>query len=119
VKYQLLLFGLLLWANTADKPEPIAVHVREVQRVKGDVSKKGTWFHVTASVESMTVVYSLTCDEYFNSDLRDYTRNCSRLSAGQDYQAVKVGSAMNFWPNPSSNRSNRLALYKIVSEKGK
>jgi len=71
-----------------DKGEPLTVHVKEVRRVQDENgTKEGNWFHITATVESKTVIYSLKCDEFLRAEKGDYTIACFHLNAGKDYTA--------------------------------
>ncbi len=66
------LLGLLLTAagvNAQNRGEPISVHVKEVHRVQDEEgTEKGNWFHITAIVESKTIIYSLKCNEFFSNE---------------------------------------------------
>lgn len=113
--------ALLLGASSQVKGEPISVHVKEVHRIQDPESatEKGSWFHLTAIVESKTVVYSLKCDEYYSLQKHTFAISCFHLSAGKDYAARKFPTAMSFWTPGDEEGEGLLALYDIVSEKEK
>jgi hypothetical protein len=119
------LLGFLLLtaagAHPQNKAEPISVHVREVHRVQDEEgTEKGNWFHITAIVESKAVIYSIKCDEFFDNETRGFAIQCFNLSAGKDYSARKLPTAMSFWPEGTkSGQGHMFAAYDIVSEKEK
>jgi hypothetical protein len=122
VKYFLSLLALLALGSSAqDKGEPISVHVKEVQRVQDEdaANEKGSWFHLTAVVETKTIIYSLKCDEYFSNENHGFAMSCFHLSAGKDYAAHKFPTAINFWVPGDKGQGGALALHEIVSEKEK
>ena len=115
-----LMFALVLLmasAKAQDKGEPISLHVKEVHRTQED-TEFGAVYHITAVVESKTVVYSLKCDEsYLNKS--GYNGRCAPLSAGKDYSARKSENDINFWQAEDRDKGYLLILYQIVSEKEK
>lgn len=121
MRYALLLLAALL-AHAPDmgnKGEPIMVHVKEVNRIQNeDPTAEGNWFHLTAVVETKTIVYSLRCDEFYSTPNHKFSPNCFRLSAGKDYPALKFQTAISFW-SPTEKRDYPAILYEIVSEKEK
>jgi hypothetical protein len=106
--------------NPSDKGEPILVHVKEVHRIQNDeeATEKGNWFHLTATVETKTVVYSLRCDEYFSTPDHKFSAGCFHLSAGKDYPALKFPTAISFW-QPGERHDFTMVMYDITSEKEK
>jgi hypothetical protein len=103
-----------------DKGEPATVHVREVHRVQDDeATEKGNWYHITAVVETKTVVYSLKCDEFIKAPEYKFTISCFHLSAGKDYDALVSPTAINFWAKGSRAEGTTLAVHEIVSAKEK
>jgi hypothetical protein len=114
-----LAFLVAAGANAQNKGEPISVHVKEVHRNQDEATEKGTWFHVKAVVESKTVVYSLTCDEFLNMEIRDYTLRCYSIAAGKDYSGYRTQNSLNFWKPEDKDKKYRLAVFEIVSEKEK
>jgi hypothetical protein len=118
-----LLFCLALLTGTAaypqDKGEPVSLHVKEVHRAQDEGTEKGTWYHITAVVESKTVVYSLKCDEFLSMEKREFAGRCFHLSAAKDYPARKFSEAINFWTSDDQGKGSVLILYEIVSEKEK
>ena len=111
----LLTFGL---GEPQDKGEPIALHVKEVHRTQ-EATDYGFDYHITAVVESKTIVYSLKCDETFTREKGGFTIRCAQLSAGKDYAARKFVDAINFWPPEAKGQGYLLGMYEIVSEKEK
>ena len=115
----LLCLALLTTSVEApDKGEPISLHVKEVHRSK-EVTEYGYETHITAVVESKTVVYSIKCDESFNKEKGGYMGRCLDISAGKDYTAVKFLEAINFWPPGDKSQGYVLIMYDIVGEKEK
>jgi hypothetical protein len=103
-----------------EKAEPISVHVKEVHREQDDGTEKGNWLHITAIVESKTIIYSLKCDQFYSSETQTYAVQCFDLSAGRDYSARKFQSAIAFWPEGTKSSPGHLfAAYNITSEKEK
>jgi hypothetical protein len=76
MRYFLLLLPLLGVPPVPQQGDPISVHVREVHRDEDTPTAEGTWYHVKAVVESKTVVYTLSCDEFLNMKIREYTLRC-------------------------------------------
>lgn len=118
------LFALTLLAatglNAQDKGEPISVHVKEVHRVQDeDATEKGNWFHITAVVETKTILYSLKCDEYYSTEKHGFAASCFRLSAGKDYSGKRFPTSMSFWGPEDRGSGSTLIMYDIVSEKEK
>ncbi len=73
------LFGCLVltmpWSANPqhDKGESISVHVKEVHReAEAEPTEKGSWFHITAVVETKAIIYSLKCDEFYSYKKSDY-----------------------------------------------
>jgi hypothetical protein len=120
MKRTLFLFLLLAAPLCAQqKGEPISVHVREVQRIQDEnADEHGNWFHLTAVVETKTVVYTLKCDEYYSTPNHKFSLSCVHLSAGKDYSAFKFPTAINFWAKGEAAEGTR-AMHEIVSEKEK
>lgn len=119
-----ILFSLTLLTaaglNAQDKGEPVSVHVREVHRVQDDEpTEKGSWFHLTAVVETKVVVYSLKCDEYYSTPDHKFTISCFHLSAGRDYDALESPTTINFWTRRPQEEGPLLAVHEIVSAKEK
>jgi hypothetical protein len=113
---------LILTASLSaqDKGEPISVHVREVNRIQDEEpTAEGTWFHITAVVESKTIIYSLKCDEYFSNEKHGFAASCFHLSAGKDYPGKTFPTAMGFWRPEDRSSGFTLVMYEIVSEKEK
>lgn len=116
-----LLFCLVLMAGGAkaqDKGKPISLHVKEVHRTEEDTDY-GFQSHITAIVESKTVVYSIKCDETYSREKRGYTGRCFSISAGQDYGALKFSDAINFWQPGDKGEGYVLIMYDILAEKEK
>jgi hypothetical protein len=118
--------GFLLLLATADvnaqsRKEVISVHVKEVHRVQdGEATAKGTKFHITAVVESRTIIYSIKCDEIYSPETRGYFPQCFRLSAGKDYPVHKSPIGMSFWSEDTKfSAGHAYAFYDVVSEKEK
>lgn len=118
-----ILFWLVIGVQSSgapDKGEPMTVHVKEVHRIQDEnPTKEGAWFHITAIVETKTVIYSLKCDEYISNEKHGYAVGCFHLAAGKDYPAHRFPTAMNFWQPEDNNKGYTLALYDIESEKEK
>jgi hypothetical protein len=114
-----LLLLLALGARVPQKGEPISIHVREVSRTEDEPTAKGTWYHVKAVVESKTILYRLTCDEFLNMEIRDYTLRCYDLAAGKDYAGYRSQNSMNFWTGADKGKKYRLSVFAIVSEQEK
>jgi len=118
---RILCLFLLLWSgeiNGQDKGEPLSLHVKEVHREQSDESNnRAIIYHITAVVESKTIVYSLQCDEIFSMEKHDYTGRCFSISAGKDYSARKFDTAISFWPPEERGEKYLLFMYDIVSEK--
>jgi hypothetical protein len=115
-----LVLVLTASASAQDKCEPATIHVREVHRVQDDeASEKGNWFHITAVVETKTVVYSLKCDEFIKAPEYKFTISCFHLSAGKDYDATVSPTTINFWLKGSRAEGTLLAVHEIVSAKEK
>ena len=115
---------LLLWlaiAGTAqEQGEPVSLHIKEVHRSQSDESNdKAVVFHITAVAESETISYSLQCGEIFNRERHEFAGRCFSLSAGKDYPARRLDTAINFWPPGARSQNYVLVLYDIVSEKEK
>jgi hypothetical protein len=103
-----------------DKGEPISVHVKEVHRIQDEnPTKEGNWFHITAVVETKTIIFSLQCDEYLSNQKHDYAAGCFHLAAGKDYSGLRFATAINFWKPEDKNRGYTLLLHQIISEKEK
>jgi hypothetical protein len=122
VKTILFSVTLLMTAglNAQDKGEPVSVHVREVHRVQDEEpTAEGNWFHITAVVETKTIIYSLKCDEYYSNEKRGFAASCFHLSAGKDYSGKRFSTSIGFWRPEDRNSSSTLIMYDIVSEKEK
>jgi hypothetical protein len=116
----LLLLVMLVPCRAQDKGEPISVHVKEVQRVQDeDATEKGNWFHITAVVETKTVIYLLKCDEYYSSEKHGFAASCFHLSAGKDYSGKRFPTSIGFWRPEDKGSGATLIMYEIVSEKEK
>ena len=76
--------------------------------------------HITAVVETKTVVYSLTCDAFTKPASDNTKRNlvCGDLEAGHDCNAWKYPDAISLWKPEKYSGTDRRILYTIVSEKG-
>jgi hypothetical protein len=110
--------ALLTAAAAQQTGEPVSLHVKEVHRTQED-TEYGFETHITAVVESKTVIYSVKCDETYSREKRGYTLRCKYLSAGKDYPAHKFPDAINFWLPEEKVQGYLLAMYEIVSEKEK
>jgi hypothetical protein len=116
-----LLLLTTVGASAQEKGELISVHVKEVHRVQDkEGTEKGTWFHITAIVESKTIIYSIDCAEFYSNETRGYGIECFDLSAGKDYPVRKFQTAISFWPQGIKSTGDHIfAAYNIVSEKEK
>lgn len=102
-----------------EKPETITIHVKEIHRDQ-ESTDKGAWVHITAVVETKTIIYSLKCDEFASVE-HGYTVVCTNLSAGHDYSGRKYPRAISFWPSTERDEEGgpRHSAYEITSEKEK
>ena len=109
----------MLPPSDQEKFETITVHVKEVHREQ-ESTDKGVWVHITAVVETKTIVYSLKCDEFASVE-HGYTMVCTNLSAGRDYSGRKYPKAISFWPSTKRDEEGgpSHASYEITSEKEK
>jgi hypothetical protein len=112
---------LVLISATAaqDTGGPLVVHVKEVKRVDGDSGEHGTWFDITAVMESKTIVYSVKCREFYRYDDHKYTLRCFPIAAGKDYSGKRLATGISLWPPNAKDDEYKLGLYTIVSEKEK
>jgi hypothetical protein len=105
--------------HAGDKGTPVNLHVREVHRTEDEATEKGTMYHITAVVESKTVVYKIKCDEFLSMEKHDFTMKCSDLSAGQDYPAHLFVNAISFWQPEQKGDGYIHVAYDIMDEKEK
>lgn len=60
-------------AYPQDKGEPIVLHTKEIHRAQDEGTEKGTWYHITVTAESKTVIYTLELGDELG-DRRDVTQ---------------------------------------------
>jgi hypothetical protein len=115
-----LLITPALSLSAQEKPLPISIHVREVHR-QPEPHENGVIIHITAVVETETVIYSVTCDAFTKppSDLTKRNLICGSLEAGHDYNAWKYPTAISLWKPEKYTGDAKRILYTIVSEKEK
>jgi hypothetical protein len=119
MKTKLLFLIFLLPAAAQQKGDAITVHVKEIHREQ-ESTDKGAWIHITAVVETKTIVYSLKCDEFASVE-KGYTMICSQLAAGRDYSGRRYATVISFWPPTEKDEEGgpRKVAYDILSEKEK
>jgi hypothetical protein len=109
----------LLSGQAAPKPEPFTIHVKEVHREEEKPSEKGTWFRITATMESRMIIYNVKCEEFWNAETEDFTAKCCDIAAGKDYNVVRAQNALNFWLDAARGKKHLLTVYSITSEREK
>lgn len=116
MRWRLALSVIFLFSagsSLAQQPQTETLHVRNVQ-YKSEPSEKGILTDITATVESKTVRYEITCSEWHGSGRS--SSECVHIEAGRDYSARVFPTAIDFWPGGAKAYA---VLYSIESESEK